>query len=185
MKNAIHLSSIIVGYEMDSINELLRRFTTLINSTDGVLTGEMIWRNILHMLNISVKKEILEAFGIDNLEDKIYGIKSVILYKDVHTHDTFLLFKIKNQNEEDTGNHAVAEALAKVYAKLNALQEDTGVKIEVTIANDGIKIETSKSNLVYRIIIPKCALGTVIDATIPIENAIETAIKEVDKLKEW
>ena len=179
MKNAIHLSSIIVGYEMDSINELLRRFMTLINSTDGVLTGEMIWRNILHMLNINVKKEILEAFGIDNLGDKIYGIKSVILYKDVHTHDTFLLFKIKNQNEEDTGNNAIAEALAKVYAKLNALQEDTGVKIEVTITNDGIKIETSKSNLVYRTIIPRCALDELVDITIIIENTIEAAISRL------
>lgn len=156
MKNAIYLSSIIVEYEMDSINELLRGFTTLINSTDGVLTGEMIWRNILHMLDINVKKEILEAFGIDNLKDKIYDIKSVILYKDDHTHDTFLLFNIKNQNEEDTG-----------------------VKIEVTITNDGIKIDTSKSNLVYRITIPICALGTIIGITIPIEDALEVAIKKV------
>ena len=71
MKNAIHLSSNIIGYEMDSINELIRRLTTLINSTDGVLTGEMIWRNILHMLNINVKKEIIDAFSLFSLEDKI------------------------------------------------------------------------------------------------------------------
>lgn len=87
--------------------------------------------------------------------------------------------RLRIKNEEDTGNHAIAEALAKVYAKLNALQEDTGVKIEVTITNDGIKIETSKSNLVYRTIIPRCALDELVDITIIIENTIEAAISRL------
>lgn len=43
MKNAIYLDSDFLREEQDSINALLRRFETLINSTDGVLTGEMIW----------------------------------------------------------------------------------------------------------------------------------------------
>lgn len=44
MKNAIYLDSDFVREKMDSVNVLLRRFETLINSTDGVLTGQMIWR---------------------------------------------------------------------------------------------------------------------------------------------
>lgn len=72
-----------------------------------------------------------------------------------------------------------AEALAKVYAKLNSLQEKAGVKIEATITTDGINIESSKDNLVYRIIIPKRELDASVDITIPIENTLETAIKKL------
>lgn len=71
------------------------------------------------------------------------------------------------------------EAFAKVYANLNSLHKKYGVKIKAMITTDGINIESSKDNLVYRIIIPKRELDEVVDITIPIENALDTAIKKI------
>ena len=133
MKNAIYLDSDFVREKMDSVNVLLRRFETLINSTDGVLTGQMIWRNILHALNINTKQEIIDAFGLFSLDDKIYDIKSVVLYKDAKTYSTYLLFNVRNANEEKIDNSKAAEAFAKVYARLNELQEKTNVKIDDSV----------------------------------------------------
>ena len=179
MKNAIYLDSDFVREEMDSVNVLLRRFETLINSTDGVLTGQMIWRNILHALDINTKQEIIDAFGLFSLDDKIYDIKSVVLYKDAKTYDTYLLFNVRNANEENIDNSKAAEAFAKVYARLNKLQEKTDVKIAAKITTDGIEIEASKDNLVYRIIIPKFTLDEAVDITIPIENALDDVMRKM------
>ena len=100
-----------------------------------------------------------------------------MLYKDPSTYETFLLFNIGD--EEEISNRNVAEAFAKVYAKLNSIREETGVKIEATITTDGINIESSKDNLVYRIIIPKFTLDEAVDITIPIENTLDDVIKKV------
>lgn len=180
MKNAIYLDSDFVREEKDSINELLKRFETLINSTEGVLTGKMIWTKILHALNINTKQEILDAFNLYSLDDKIYGIKSVVLYKDASTYDTFLLFNVKNDDENfDADVELEAEALAKIYAKLNSFQEKTGVKIAATITTDGINLESSKGHLIYRIIIPKRELDEAVDITMVIDNTLNDAIKKM------
>ena len=179
MKNAIYLDNDFIREEQDSVNALLRRFETLINSTNGVLTGEMIWRTIIHKLNIDTKQEIIDAFGLFSLEDKIFDIKSVVLYKDAKTYDTYLLFNVRNANEEDIDTSKAAEAFAKVYARLNELQEKTDVKIAAKITTDSIEIEASKDNLVYRIIIPKFTLDEAVDITIPIENTLDDVMRKV------
>lgn len=180
MKNTIHLSNdLLMQCKKDAINTMLKRFETLIRATDGVLSGNIIWRKILYNLGIDTEKEILNAFGINDLEAKIYGIKSAVLYKDPSTYETFLLFNIDNGDEEGVSARDAAEAFAKVYAKLNSLQEKAGVKIEATVTTDGINIESSKDNLVYRIIIPKRELDEVVDITMPIENALDTVIKKI------
>lgn len=177
MKNAIHLDHDVMQNNKDFVHGLLKRFESVIKATDGVLSGSMIWRNFYHGLGIDIKKEILDAFGINDLEDRIYDIKSVVLYKDPSTYETFLLFNIGD--EEEVSTRDAAEAFVKVYAKLNSIREETGVKIEATITTDGINIESSKDNLVYRIIIPKRELDASVDITIPIENTLETAIKKM------
>ncbi len=179
MKNAIYLDSDFVQKEMDSVKSLLRRFETLINSTDGVLTGQMIWRTILHALNIDTKQDIIDAFDLFSLEDAIYDIKSVVLYKDAKTYDTYLVFNVRNGKEEKVDNGKAAEAFAKVYARLNELQEKTDVKITAKITTDGIEIEASKDNLVYRIIIPKFTLDEAVDITIPIENTLDDVMRKM------
>lgn len=179
MKNAIYLDSDFLREEQDSVNALLRRFETLINSTDGALTGEIIWRTIIHKLNIDTKQEIIDAFGLFSLEDKICDIKSVVLYKDAKTYDTYILFNVRNGKEEKVDNGKAAEAFAKVYARLNELQEKTDVKIAAKITTDGIEIEASKDNLVYRIIIPKFTLDESVDITIPIENTLDDVMRKM------
>lgn len=176
MKNAIHLDQS-VAQEEDFVRGLCKRFESVIKATDGTLSGSMIWRNFYHGLGVDIEKEILDAFGIRVLDDRIYGIKSVVLYKDPSTYETFLLFNIGD--EEEVSTRDAAEAFAKVYSKLNSILEETGVKIEATITTDGINIESSKDNLVYRIIIPKRELDASVDITIPIENTLETAIKKM------
>lgn len=177
MKKEVRLNYNLALCKRSDIDALLKRFESVIKATDGVLSGSMIWRNFYHGLGIDIKKEILDAFGINDLEDRIYGIKSIVLYKDPSTYETFLLFNIGD--EEEVSTRDAAEAFAKVYAKLNSIREETGVKIEATITTDGINIESSKDNLVYRIIIPKRELDASVDITIPIENTLETAIKKM------
>lgn len=179
MKKEVYLKRNLEPFNRFAIDAMLKRFEVLIRSTDGVLSGNIIWRKILHNLGIDTEKEILDAFGINDLETKIYGIKSVVLYKDPSTYETFLLFNVDNGNEEEASTRDAAEAFSKIYAKLNSLQEKYGVKIDATITTDGINIESSKNNLVYRIIILKRELDEVIDITIPIENALDTAIKKI------
>lgn len=178
MKNAIHLDYDVIQNEEGFVHGLLKRFESIIKATDGSLSGNIIWRNFYHGLGIDIEKEILDAFDIDNLEDIILGIKSIVLYKDPDTCETFLLFNVGDDNEE-ISTQEVAEAFAKVYTKLNSIQKESCVKIEATITTDGINIESSKDNLVYRIIIPKRELDASVDMTIPIENTIDTAIKKM------
>lgn len=161
------------------IEAVLKRFETLIQATDGVLSGNIIWNKIFHKLGIDAEKEILDAFGIRDLQDKIYGIKSVVLYKDPSTYETFFMFNVYDEKEENIDTSIAAEAFARVYATLISFQEKTGVKIEATITTDGINIESSKDNLVYRIIIPKRELDESVDITIPIENTLYNAIKKM------
>ena len=178
MKNAIHLDHDVTQNNEDFVRGLCKRFESVIKATDGVLSGSMIWRNLYHGLGIDTEKDILDAFDIRVLDDRIYGIKSVVLYKDPSTYETFLLFNVGDANEE-ISNRDAAEAFAKVYAKLNSIREETGVKIEAAITTDGMNIKSSKDNLVYRIIIPKRELDASVDITIPIENTIDIAIKKV------
>ena len=72
-----------------------------------------------------------------------------------------------------------AEAVGKIYAKLNSLQERTGIKISATATTDGINIESSKDNLVYRIIIPKRELDETVDITMVIDNTLNDVIKKM------
>ena len=176
MKKEVYLKRNLELCNRFAIDAMLKRFEALILATDGVLSGNMIWNKIFHSLGIDAEKEILDAFGIHDLQDKIYGIKSVVLYKHPSTYQIFLMFNVDDSNEEEVSARDAAEALAKVYAKLNSLQEKTGAKISATITTDGINIESSKDNLVYRIIIPKRELDTSIDMTILLETAIKKII---------
>ena len=179
MKKEVYLKCNLELCSRFAIDTMLKRFKVLIRASDGVLSGNIIWNKIFYNLGIDAEKEILDAFDINDLNDEIYGIKSVALYKDPSTYEKFLLFDVDDGNEEEVSTRDAAEAFAKVYAKLNSLQEKNGVKIEANITTDGINIKSSKDNLVYRIIIPKHELDEVVDITIPIENALDTVIKKI------
>lgn len=175
----IYLKCNLAMCKRDDISATLKRFKILIRSTDGVLSGNMIWNKMFHSLNIEAELEILEAFGIHDLGDKIYGIKSVDLYKDPRNDHLLFQFNIENDEDFDADVELEAEAFAKIYSKLNSLQEQTGVKIAASITTDGINIESSKDHLVYRIMIPKFELDEAIDLTMVIDNTLNDAIKKM------
>lgn len=175
----IYLKCNLAMCKRDAVSAVLKRFKILISSTDGVLSGNMIWNKMFHGLNIEAELEILEAFGIHDLGDKIYGIKSVDLYKDPRNDHLLFQFNVENEGDFDADVELEAEAFAKIYAKLNSLQEQTGVKIAATITIDGISIESSKGHLVYRIMIPKFELDEAVDITMVIENTLNDAIKKM------
>jgi hypothetical protein len=163
----------------DDVSATLKRFKILIRSTDGVLSGNMIWNKMFHGLNIEAELEILEAFGIHDLGDKIYGIKSVDLYKDPRNDHLLFQFNIENEGDFDADVELEAEAVGRIYAKLNSLQKQTGVKIAANITTDGISIESSKGHLVYRIMIPKFELDEAVDMTIVIDNTLNDVIEKM------
>ena len=169
----IYLKCNLAMCKRDDVSATLKRFKILIRSTDGVLSGNMIWNKMFHGLNIEAELEILEAFGIHDLGDKIYGIKSVDLYKDPRNDHLLFQFNIENEGDFD------AEAVGRIYAKLNSLQKQTGVKIAANITTDGISIESSKGHLVYRIMIPKFELDEAVDMTIVIDNTLNDVIEKM------
>lgn len=175
----IYLKCNLAMCKRDDVSATLKRFKILIRSTDGVLSGNMIWNKMFHGLNIEAELEILEAFGIHDLGDKIYGIKSVDLYKDPRNDHLLFQFNIENEGDFDADVELEAEAVGRIYAKLNSLQKQTGVKIAANITTDGISIESSKGHLVYRIMIPKFELDEAVDMTIVIDNTLNDAIKKM------
>nr|DAV88092.1 MAG TPA: hypothetical protein [Caudoviricetes sp.] len=175
----IYLKCNLAMCKRDDVSATLKRFKILIRSTDGVLSGNMIWNKMFHGLNIEAELEILEAFGIHDLGDKIYGIKSVDLYKDPRNDHLLFQFNIENEGDFDADVELEAEAVGRIYAKLNSLQKQTGVKIAANITTDGISIESSKGHLVYRIMIPKFELDEAVDMTIVIDNTLNDVIEKM------
>lgn len=175
----IYLKCNLAMCKRDDVSATLKRFKILIRSTDGVLSGNMIWNKMFHGLNIEAELEILEAFGIHDLGDKIYGIKSVDLYKDPRNDHLLFRFNIENEGDFDADVELEAEAVGRIYAKLNSLQKQTGVKIAANITTDGISIESSKGHLVYRIMIPKFELDEAVDMTIVIDNTLNDVIEKM------
>ena len=184
----INLSVNLAGCSSRAVNALVRRLNALSESKFGVLSGNVIWFELLDRLGIDAEKTILESFEIGNLKDNIYGIELVDLYKDPSDNRLLLSFKINdsqchstcdNEEDFDADVELEAEAFAKIYAKLNSIQEKTGVKIAATVTTDGISLESSRGHLIYRIMIPKYELDGAVDIVIPIDNALNTAIKKM------
>lgn len=184
MKNATLMIDL-ADNKMDDFNELVKRLKILAKSNYGVLSGSMIWLEVLQHLGVNAEKEILEAFNISDLKTKIYGIKTLkLIAVNTATHCAFLLFKIdENAQKKCCDISSAAMHLAEIYEDINSLEIcsgietnirfKTGAKIAATITTDWIRIESSKDNLIYSIIIPICELDASIDMTILLETAIK------------
>lgn len=113
----VYLKCNLAMCKRDDVSAMLKRFNTLIRSTDGVLSGNIVWNKIFHSLNIDSEKDILEAFSIHDLGDKIYGIKSVVRSEDPATHEIFFLFNVEDNNERSVDASEAAEALINIFEK--------------------------------------------------------------------
>lgn len=147
MKNAT-LKVDLADNKMDDINELIKRLKILTKSNYGVLSGSMIWLEVLQHLGVNAEKEILEAFNISDLKTKIYGIKTLkLIAVNTATHCAFLLFKIdENAQKKCCDTSSAAMHLAEIYEDINSLKVCSGLKTLVHIKSDEITVEFSEDD---------------------------------------
>ena len=177
----MYLNSDLVRYAKDNVNALFKKLNALIKNSGGVLSGDAIRFEILYYLGIDYEKEIMNAFGIEDLKTKICGIKSAELCNDAFDNRIFLLFKGDIIVEEDNRTNNLAAALANAYEELNSLQEKTGVEMQISTGFTGVKVKSLKDNTVLSKFISKSELDKVADITAPIRNAIDSSIQQITK----
>ena len=147
MKNAT-LKVDLADNKMDDVNELIKRLKILTKSNYGVLSGSMIWLEVLQHLGVNAKKEILETFNISDLKTKIYGIKTLkLIAVNTETHCAFLLFKIdENAQNKCCDTSSAAMHLAEIYEDINSLKVCSGIETGVRIKSDEITVEFSEDD---------------------------------------
>ena len=164
----------------NGINSLLERLDGLIRF-DGVLSGNVIWHEILYNLGLDLDKKILSAFDIKDLESKIYGIKSIKVCTNDFTNNACLLFEGDMVAKKDDISSDIAAALSNAYEELNSLQEKTGVEMQISIGFTGVKVKSLKDNTILSTFISKSELDKVADHIAPIRNAIDSSIRQITK----
>lgn len=90
----VYLKCGMIPYKKSSVNALIDRLYTITKSNYGVLSGNVIWFELLDRLGVKSEKEILDAFGINDLKSKIYNITGIGLYQDIESMCVYLMFKI-------------------------------------------------------------------------------------------
>lgn len=181
-KNAIYLNSdLLRRHGKNDVDALLKKLDVLIQNSCGVLSGDTICFEILYYLGIDCEKEVMNAFDIEDLKTKIYGIKSAELYDDVFANRTFLLFKGDIFVKEDNSTSDLVKALDVAYRELNSLQEKTGVEMQISIGFTGVKVKSLKDNTILSTFISKSELDKVADPIAPIRNAIDSSIRQITK----
>ena len=166
------------GIHKNGINSLLERLDGLIRF-DGVLSGNVIWHEILYNLGLDLNQKILSAFGIKDLESKIYGIKSIKVCTYDFTNNARLLFEGDIVSKKDDIGSDVAADLASAYKNINSLQEKIGVEMQISIGFTGAKVKSLKDNTVLSTFISKSELDKVTDPIALIRNAIDTSIRKI------
>ena len=169
-----------IGIHKNGINSLLERLDGLIRF-DGVLSGNVIWHEILYNLGLDLDKKILSAFDIKDLESKIYGIKSIKVCTNDFTNNACLLFEVDMVDKKDNISSDVAADLASAYKDLNSLQKKIGIEMQISIGFTGVKVKSLKDNTVLSTFISKSELDKVTDITAPIRNAIDSSIQQITK----
>lgn len=141
MKNAT-LKVDLADNKMDDFNELIKRLKILTKSNYGVLSGSMIWLEVLQHLGVNAEKEILEAFNISDLKTKIYGIKTLkLIAVNTATHCAFLLFKIDENAQKKCDTSSAAMHLAEIYEDIDSLKVCSRLETKVRIKSDEIAVE--------------------------------------------
>ena len=164
----------------NAINSLLERLDELIRF-DGVLSGNVIWHEIIYNLGLDLDQKILSAFGIKDLEYKIYGIKYIKVCTNDFTNNACLLFEVDMVAKRDDISSDVAADLARAYKDLNSLQKKIGVDMQISIGFTGVKVKSLKDNSVLSTFISKSELDKFADPIAQIRNAIDSSIRQITK----
>lgn len=137
----------LVLYRRTSVAALVNRLDELMKSNYGVLTGNMIWFELLDRLEVDAEKEIMETFAIKDLKSKIYGINDVGLYKEPETMSLFLMFKI-DEDQKECGTRNVAKHLADIYNYIKMIKSESIPIAEVDITARSAEVNFSKDDSV-------------------------------------
>lgn len=137
----------LVLYKRTSVTVLVNRLDELTKSNYGVLTGNMIWFELLDRLGVDAEKEILETFAIKDLKSKIYGINDIGLYKEPETMSLFLMFKI-DEDQKECGTRNVAKHLAEIRDYIKMIKSESVPIAEVDITASSAEVNFSKDDSV-------------------------------------
>lgn len=133
--------------KIDDVQALIKRLKTLIKSNYGVLSGSMIWMEILHRLGVNAEKEILETFDISDLKTKIYGVRTLkLIGVNTATNSVFLLFKIDENVQKQCGTRNVSVHLAEIYKYIKLIKSESVLIAEVDITTNNAEINFSKDD---------------------------------------
>ena len=169
-----------MGTHKNAINSLLERLDGLIRF-DGILSGNVIWHEIIYNLGLDLDQKILSAFDIKDLGSKIYGIKSIKVCTNDFTNNACLLFEGDMVAKKDDISSDVAADLTSAYKNLNSLQKKIGVEMQISIGFTGVKVKSLKDNSVLSTFISKSELDKAADIEVPIKNAIDSSIRKITK----
>jgi hypothetical protein len=142
----VYLKCDMLPYKKNAVNFLIDRLYSIAKSQFGVLSGQVIWFELLDRLGIEAEKEILEAFGINDLKSKIYGISDIGLKQDVESMCVYLAFMLEEEVQNECSTECVAKDIADIHMYVNKIQTNTQLKSDIEITTDGASIRFAKDD---------------------------------------
>lgn len=140
----VYLKCDMIPYKKSSVNALIDRLYTITQSNYGVLSGNVIWFELLDRLGVESEKEILDAFGINDLKSKIYNITDIGLYQDIESMCVYLMFKIDDSVK--CGAECVAKDISDIYAYINKIETNSQLKASIEVTTDGASVSFPKDD---------------------------------------
>lgn len=140
----VYLKCDMIPYKKSSVNALIDRLYTITQSNYGVLSGNVIWFELLDRLGVESEKEILDAFGINDLKSKIYNITDIGLYQDIESMCVYLMFKIDDSVK--CGTECVAKDISDIYAYINKIETNSQPKANIEVTTDGASVSFPKDD---------------------------------------
>lgn len=140
----VYLKCDMIPYERRSVNALIDRLYTITQSNYGALSGNVIWFELLDRLGVESEKEILDAFGINDLKSKIYNITNIGLCQDIESMCAYLMFKIDDSVK--CGTECVAKDISDIYAHINKIETNSQLKANIEVATDGASVSFPKDD---------------------------------------
>lgn len=142
----VYLKCDMIPYKKSSVNALIDRLYTITQSNYGVLSGNVIWFELLDRLGVESEKEILDAFGINDLKSKIYGISDIGLHQDVESMCVYLVFEIEDEVQKECSTDCVTKDISDIYAYINKIETNSQLKANIEVTTDGASVSFPKDD---------------------------------------
>lgn len=142
----VYLKCDMIPYKKNAVNFLIDRLYTIAKSNYGVLSGNVIYFELLDRFGMESEKEILDAFGIKDLKSKIYGISDIGLYQDIESMCVYLMFKIEDDVQKECSTDCVAKDISDIYVYINKIETNSQLKANVEITTDRASVNFPKDD---------------------------------------